>query len=52
LIEVNVKKGEKVKTKQKIGIVYSNSDSERDNVMHLEIWENNVKMNPETWIAK
>jgi len=52
LIEVNVKKGEKVKTKQKIGIVYSNNDSERDNVIHLEIWENNVKMNPETWIAK
>ena len=52
LIEVNVKKGEKVKTKQKIGIVYSNSDSERDNVVHLEIWENNVKMNPEAWIAK
>jgi len=52
LIEVNVKKGEKVKIKQKIGIVYSNSDSERDNVVHLEIWENNVKMNPEAWIAK
>jgi len=52
LIEVNVKNGEKVRTKQKIGIVYSNSDSERDNVVHLEIWENNVKMNPEEWIAK
>jgi len=52
LIEVNVIKGEKVKIKQKIGIVYSNSDSERDNVVHLEIWENNVKMNPEAWIAK
>ena len=52
LVEVNVKKGEKVKTKQKIGIVYSNRDSERDNVVHLEIWENNLKMNPETWIAK
>lgn len=45
LVEVNVKKGEKVKTKQKIGIVYSN-------IIHLEIWENNVKMNPEEWIAK
>lgn len=52
LVEVNVKKGDKVKTKQKIGIVYSNKDSERDNVVHLEIWENNVKMNPEVWIAK
>ena len=52
LVEVNVKNGEKVKTKQKIGIVYSNRDSERDNVVHLEIWENNVKMNPEAWIAK
>ncbi|MBE9511024.1 MAG: peptidoglycan DD-metalloendopeptidase family protein [Bacteroidetes bacterium] len=52
LVEVNVKKGEKVKTKQKIGIVYSNNESERDNIIHLEIWENNVKMNPETWIAK
>jgi len=52
LIEVSVKKGEKVKTKQKIGIVYSDRDSERDNVVHLEIWENNVKMNPEVWITK
>ncbi len=52
LVEVNVKKGDKVKIKQKIGIVYSNKESERDNVIHLEIWENNVKMNPETWIAK
>lgn len=52
LVEVSVKKGDKVKTKQKIGIVYSNKDSERDNVVHLEIWENNVKMNPEVWIAK
>ncbi len=52
LVEVNVKKGEMVKTKQKIGIVYSNIESERDNVIHLEIWENNVKMNPEAWIAK
>jgi murein DD-endopeptidase MepM/ murein hydrolase activator NlpD len=52
LVEVSVKKGEKVKTKQRIGVVYSNSDSERDNVVHLEIWENNVKMNPEAWIAK
>lgn len=52
LVEVNVKKGEKVKIKQKIGIVYSNRDSERDNIVHLEIWENNVKLNPEEWIAK
>lgn len=52
LVEVNVKKGEKVKTKQKIGIVYSNRDSTRDNIIHLEIWKNNVKMNPEVWIAK
>ena len=52
LVEVSVKTGEKVKTKQKIGIVYSDKNSERDNVVHLEIWENNVKMNPEAWIAK
>jgi septal ring factor EnvC (AmiA/AmiB activator) len=52
LVEVSVKKGDKVKTKQKIGIVYSDKESERGNVIHLEIWENNVKMNPETWIAK
>jgi len=52
LVEVNVVKGEKVNTKQKIGIVYSNIESESDNVVHFEIWENNIKMNPEAWSAK
>lgn len=52
LIEVNVKAGEKVKIKQKIGVVYSEKDSENDSVIHFEIWENNIKMDPEKWIAK
>lgn len=52
LVEVNVKAGEKVKIKQKIGVVYSAKDSENDSIIHFEIWENNIKMDPEKWIAK
>ncbi len=50
LEEVFVKKGDKVITKQPIGIVQTNTDDGRTEV-HLEIWRGNNKMNPENWIA-
>ena len=51
LTEVYVKTGEKVATKQKIGQVGTNSDDDKGE-LHLEIWKNSGKLNPQDWLAK
>jgi murein hydrolase activator len=49
LDEVTVKIGDKVTTKQIIGKVYTNTDEDKTEV-HLEIWKNTDKLNPESWL--
>jgi len=51
LAEVKVKKGDKVKTKDIIGKVYT-VKGEKTAVLHFEIWEEFNKQNPELWIVK
>ena len=48
--DVSVKSGEKIKTKQSIGKVLTNDNSETE--LHFEIWKGQNMMNPESWIAK
>lgn len=50
LIDVKVKKGQKVKTKDVIGKV--SFDEEKGSVLRFEIWKNIEKLNPELWLAK
>lgn len=50
LIDVKVKKGQKVKTKDVIGKV--SFDNEKGSVLSFEVWKNMVKLNPESWLAK
>jgi septal ring factor EnvC (AmiA/AmiB activator) len=50
LISVNVKKGDKVKTKQNIGKVFTD-DNLKSTILHLEIWEEMKKLDPEIWLA-
>ena len=50
LESVNVKIGDKVTTKQVIGKVYTNAEEGKTEV-HLEIWKNTDKLNPETWLS-
>jgi septal ring factor EnvC (AmiA/AmiB activator) len=50
LDEVNVKIGDKVSTKQIIGKVYTNTEEDKTEV-HLEIWKNTDKLNPEFWLT-
>ena len=50
LIDVCVKAGEQIKTKQKIGLVYSSE--EENSVIHLEIWEELNKLDPVNWLSK
>ncbi|MBU0489957.1 MAG: peptidoglycan DD-metalloendopeptidase family protein [Bacteroidetes bacterium] len=49
LDETYVKKGDVVETKQSIGMVLTNQD-EGKTVLHLEIWEEQNKLNPEFWL--
>jgi murein hydrolase activator len=51
MIDVKVKKGDKVKTMQRIGIV-NDGRNEKTSVLHLEIWQNFDRMNPEEWLSK
>ena len=51
LTQVNVKTGDKVKTKQKIGFIGDDDDKEMSEV-HLEIWKTTTKLNPQLWIAR
>jgi len=46
---VNVKKGDKVSTKQTLGKVYKDPDDGKS-IVHFELWKGNAKQDPETWI--
>jgi septal ring factor EnvC (AmiA/AmiB activator) len=50
LDEVYVSKGQRVETKQKIGLIYTNQ-KENKTEMHFEIWKAKDLMNPSLWLA-
>lgn len=51
LINVRVKTGDKVLTKERLGEAFTD---ENDNVsfMHFELWQERIILNPEEWISK
>jgi len=51
LDDVYVKQGDKIKTKQDIGLVHTNSD-EAKTELHFEIWKGSVFLDPAQWLAK
>lgn len=51
LVKVSVTPGEKIKAKQELGALFTDSDS-KTSVLHLEIWEESNKLNPEVWLSK
>lgn len=50
IANVNVKKGDKVSTKQTVGTV---SKSTRSNTyeLHFEVWKNSTNLNPSSWLS-
>lgn len=48
LRDVLVKKGDKIKTKQNIGVVETDDNGKTE--VHFEIWKGSTLMNPETWL--
>jgi len=49
LSELNVEMGEKVYSKQQIGIIRTNQDQQKTH-LHFEIWKNYEKQNPAHWL--
>jgi len=51
LTDVSVKTGDKVSTKQRIGSIGNDDDNQRAEI-HLEIWKNTTKLNPQQWLKR
>jgi septal ring factor EnvC (AmiA/AmiB activator) len=51
LQEVSVKKGDKVKTRQSIGSVYTDPDDNKTR-LHFELWHGTALQNPGQWIGR
>ena len=50
LEQVFVKAGDKVITRQPLGVVQTNEEDDKTE-LHLEVWRGSNKMDPENWIA-
>lgn len=50
LVDITVKKGQKVKTKEIIGKVAH--DSDKGSVLNFQVWKDMIKLDPELWLAK
>lgn len=48
---VNIRKGDDVKAKQVIGVVFTDNET-RDSEVHFEVWKGSSKLNPSDWIAR
>ena len=49
LVEVSVKKGDNVKTKQVIGKLSANEKS--NSTLNFQVWKDKDKLNPQLWLA-
>lgn len=52
LVDVKVKTGDKVKTRQEIGNVYCEKEDGSKSVLKFMIFEEKTKLDPELWISK
>ncbi len=50
LLDVNVKKGDKVKTRQSIGTIYTDPDLNKT-LLHFELWNGTALQNPGLWLS-
>jgi len=52
LVNVQVSSGDKVSIKQTIGTIATDNEDGNKTVLKFQIWKENVKLNPEEWIAR
>lgn len=45
-----VKQGEKVKTGQNIGKIYTDKENDNLTILYFELWQERTKLNPEIWL--
>lgn len=50
LIEVFVKAGDRVTTRQAIGKVFTDSEDGNATILHFQLWKEKTKLNPEPWL--
>jgi murein hydrolase activator len=50
LVDINVKSGDKIKTKQVIGKVFTDSES-KTSILHVQVWEEAKALDPEIWLS-
>ena len=52
LSHVYVRAGDRLQRRQLIGRVFSDSDDSENSLLHLEIWEENRKLDPMLWLSR
>jgi septal ring factor EnvC (AmiA/AmiB activator) len=52
LEQIFVKAGEKVKTGQDIGKIYTDSEANNETILHFELWKEQTKLDPELWLNR
>lgn len=50
LSDVYVKAGDKVSTRQAIGKIYTDTESNNETILHFQLWKEKSKLNPEVWL--
>lgn len=50
LSQVYVKVGDKVKTSEAIGRIFTDTEEGNNTVLHFQLWKETAKLNPELWI--
>lgn len=51
LKDVGVSTGDKVKTKDVIGTIYTNKEGDNTTLIDLQIWKGTTKLNPSLWLS-
>ncbi len=52
IVDIKVKKGDKIETKQEIGNVFCETENGNKAILKFMIFEENEKLDPESWISK
>ena len=52
LVDVTVKKGDKVVVRQNIGTVYTDPSDGNKAILKFQIWKESTKLNPEDWLVR
>jgi septal ring factor EnvC (AmiA/AmiB activator) len=52
LVNIIVKKGDKVEARQNIGSVFTDPEDGNKSVLKFQIWKESTKLNPEEWLGR